>query len=93
MNVTTIPVGTTGQFLEGVAVSTGVRESVILTSPTDPNGFAEIVSTQPIGFYGLPVWLQGTPSVSVAALPAISGSVSSQIVSSIPFYVSQSSAP
>lgn len=85
MNVTTLPVGTTGQFLEGVAVSTGVRESVILTSPTDPDGFAEIVSTKPVSQYGLPTWAQGTTEVF--------GAVSTQIVSSIPFYVSQSSNP
>lgn len=93
MNVTTLPVGTTGQFLEGVAVSTGVRESVILTSPNDANGFAEIVSSQPISMYGLPVWIQGTPSVALAGAVPISGTASTQIVSSIPFYVAQSSAP
>lgn len=106
MNVTTLPVGNTGQFLEGVAVSTGVRESVILTSPTDPNGFAEIVSSQPINFYGLPVWLQGSPNVNVTNNPAVSvsamppvsvsgtsqvfGTVSTQIVSSIPLNIASS---
>ena len=92
MNVTTIPVGSTGQVLEGVAVSTGVRESVILTSPSDADGFAEIVSTQPIQAYGLPVWLQGTPSVAIAGTVVVDPT-STQIVSSIPFYVSQSSSP
>lgn len=92
MNVTTIPVGSTGQVLEGVAVSTGVRESVILTSPSDADGFAEIVSSQPIQAYGLPVWLQGTPSVAIAGSVVVDPT-STQIVSSIPFYVSQSSAP
>lgn len=104
MNVTTLPVGSTGQFLEGVAVSSGVRESVILTSPLDANGFAEIVSTQPITAYGLPVWLQGTPTIVVGGgvltaqtVPTgttqVFGTTSTQVVSSIPFYVSQSSAP
>jgi hypothetical protein len=109
MNVTTIPVGSTGQSLEGVAVSTGVRESVILTSPNDPDGFAEIVSSQPINFYGLPVWLQGSPNVNVTNNPAVSvsalppvvlsgtsqvfGAVSTQVVSSLPLFVAQSSAP
>lgn len=91
MNVTTIPVGTTGISLEGVAVSTGVRESVILTSPNDPFAFAEIVSSQPINFYGLPVWVQG--QTAPTGTTQVFGQTSTQIVSSIPFYVSQSSAP
>lgn len=93
MNVTTLPVGTTGQFLEGVAVSTGVRESVILTSPTDQNAFAEIVSSQPIPMYGLPVWLMGNPTVSTTPQTVNVSVVANEITSSIPFYVSQSSSP
>ena len=87
MTVTTIPVGATGQFLEGWEVNGAVRESVSLTDPTNSSGVAEIVSSQPIAAYGLPVWVQGTPNVGVA------GTVVAQITSSIPFYVAQSSGP
>jgi hypothetical protein len=103
---TSAPIGSTGQSLEGVAVNTGAgtdlfRESVVLTDPNDPDAYGVVVSTQPQAMYGPGVWVQGTPNVSVAALPAISltgttqvfGTTSTQIVSSIPFYVAQSSAP
>lgn len=115
MTTTTIPVGSTGQLLEGLLVNGAVRESVVLADPETADAFAKVVSSQPINFYGLPVWMQGTPSVSVAALPAITGTVSlqgtssvnvvssaphaivgtvsTQIISSIPFFVAQSSAP
>lgn len=85
--VTSIPVGSTGLNLEGLQVTAGIRESVVFADPSDDNAFGAIVSTQPANQYGPAVWLQGTPNVSVAALPGVS------IVSSIPFYVAQSSSP
>jgi hypothetical protein len=93
MTVTTIPVGATGQLLEGWEVNGAVRESVTLTDPANPDAAAEIVSSQPIAVYGLPVWVQGTPNVGIAGTVPVSGQTSTQIVSSIPIYVAQSSAP
>ena len=87
ITVTSVPVGSTGLLLEGTQVGAAIRESVVLSDPETADGFAKVVSTQPTAEYGLPVWIQGTPSVG------ISGTASTQIVSSIPFYVAQSSAP
>ena len=61
MTVTSAPIGSTGQSLDGFGVNANVpdafRESVVLTDPTDPLAVVSIVSTQPISFYGVPVWL------------------------------------
>lgn len=93
---TSAPIGSTGMSLEGVAVNTPAgnnlfRESVVIADPNQPDGYAQVVSTQPIQGYGLPVWILGSHSIS--GTTQVSGTVSTQIVSSIPFYVSQSSAP
>ena len=86
--VTTVPVGSTGILLEGLDVNGAVRESVVPADPETADAFQRIVSTQPASdTYGPAVWVQGTPNVSVGALPGIN------IVSSIPFYVAQSSSP
>lgn len=104
---TSAPIGATGQSLEGVAVNTAAgsnlfRESVVAADANDPNAYAGVVSSQPSSSatpYGLVAWIAGTPnfsstvnvttSVNITTLAA----TSTQIVSSLPIWVSQSSAP
>lgn len=105
MTVTSTPIGNTGQSLDGFAVNANVpaafRESVVITDPTDPLGAVAVVSTQPISFYGIPVWIQGTPNFSstvnitstVNVTNTVTISASTQIISSIPLIVSQSTTP
>lgn len=145
MTVTSAPIGTTGQSLDGFAVNANVadafRESVVITGPNVSTEIVVPTSTQPIVEYGLPVWLMGaSPAlagttqvyggvssypVGVASTVVVSsvphalvgtsqvfggvssfplgvastfavnnpGTVSTQIISSIPFFVAQSSAP
>jgi hypothetical protein len=69
--VTSVPVGSTGLSLEGLQVGSAIRESVVIADPQTADAFVSVVSTQPVNFYGVPVWMQGTPSVSVAALPIV----------------------
>lgn len=96
MTVTSAPIGSTAQSLDGFAVDAHVvaafRESVVLTGPDSSTEVVVPTSTQTSDAYGMPVWVQGTPNVSVAAMPA-AGPTSTHVISSIPFYVAQSSAP
>jgi hypothetical protein len=93
MTVTSAPIGSTAQSLDGFAVDNHVvaafREAVVLTGPDSSTQVVSPTSTQPTDAYGLPVWVEGVATVSVAAHPP----TSTQIVSSIPFHVAQSSAP
>lgn len=122
MSVTSAPIGSTAQSLDGFAVDAEVvsafRESVVITGPNVSTEIVVPTSTQPIDVYGLPVWMLGTPTVNVTSTPQPAGTtqvfgqvssfaanvastfavnnpatVSTQIVSSIPFFVAQSSAP
>lgn len=105
MTVTSAPIGSTGQSLDGFAVNANVpsafRESVVITDPTDPLGAVAVTSTQPISFYGIPVWIQGTPNFSstvnitstVNVTNTVTISASTQIISSVPLIVSQSTTP
>ena len=94
MSVTSAPIGSTGQSLDGFSVDANVlqafRESVVITDPTDSTGAAPVSST-----YGLTVNVASTVAqvVNVSTTVTVSGANSTQIISSIPFYVAQSSAP
>jgi len=102
---TSAPIGSTGQSLEGVAVSTAAganlfRESVVLADPNDPIGYAQVVSTQPASSatpYGAVMYLAGNPNISttvnVTATALVTNTISTQVISSIPYFVAQSSAP
>ena len=94
MSVTSAPIGSTGQSLDGFSVDANVlqafRESVVITDPTDSTGAAPVSST-----YGLTVNVASTVAqvVNVSTTVTVTGANSTQIISSIPFYVAQSSAP
>ncbi len=102
---TSAPIGSTGQSLEGVAVSTAAganlfRESVVLADPNDPIGYGQVVSNQPASSatpYGAVMYLAGNPNISttvnVTATALVTNTISTQVISSIPYFVSQSSAP
>lgn len=98
MTVTSAPIGSSGQSLDGFAVNANVpdafRESVVITDPSDPIAAVQVTSTQPIGFYGIPVWLQGSPNIVLAGTSlvqvlgtsqvSIPGTTSVFVVSSVP---------
>src|SRR5215831_8949460 len=96
--VTTIPVGSTGELLEGLLIGNAIRESVVPADPSDPNGWAAITSTAPTAgtpLYGYNVWVQGG-TLSTSANVSVTVNVTSTvgvITSSVPMWVSQSTTP